>query len=122
MDFFRRKVAPTSEGPKVTRSTVKKVTKKAKPKNVAVKVIEIVNADPESYFWVNNGNVLKNLHDLQDALVAMNDEQFDFHTKRDGNDFAKWVADIFGEMELASKLSKSKTKKSTLIVLNKYIG
>ncbi len=123
MDFFRRKVSIFSDGPKKNMAQVKKTAKRARPKkSAAKKTILIIDAAPESYFWVNNGNILKNLHDLQDALVLMNEEQFDFHTKRDGNDFAKWVEDVFGEKELAKRIAKAKNKKATMVALAKYIG
>ena len=122
MDFFRRKVSTSSDSPKNNMRTVKKAIKRPSVRKISVKSIEIVDADPKNYFWVNNGGILKNLHDLQDALVIMSEEQYDFHTKRDGNDFAKWVEGIFGEKELAKKIAGAKTRKGTLVVLAKYIG
>ena len=122
MDFFRRKASIFSDGPKNDMTQAKKTARKSKPKKIAVKAMVIVDAAPESYFWVNNGQILKNLHDLQDALVVMTDEQFDFHTKRDGNDFAKWIENVFGEEELAKQIAKAKTKKATMVVLAKHIG
>jgi hypothetical protein len=118
MDFFKRKVSIFSDIPK----NAKKISRKLKVKKNSAKSIEIINANPENYFWINNGNVLKNLHDFQDALVVMTEEQYDFHTKRDGNDFAKWVEEIFGEKELAKKIAKAKSKKGTMVVLAQYVG
>jgi len=104
-----------------TRTKTAKAKKTArKPKNSGF--IEVVEVSPENYFWVNNGSILKDLYDLQDALVVMNEDQFDFHTKRDGNDFARWIEDVFGEKELAGKIAKAKNKKSTMVVLARYIG
>ena len=72
-------------------------------------------------FWVNNGPVVKNLFELKNAILEMSDEKFDYHTKRDGNDFAKWVGDILGEKKLAAKLARTKTKKVTVKAIEKYI-
>lgn len=139
MDFFRRKISIFSDSPKKgmakAKNTAKKTTKKKTAKTVKTaktgraakkpkmaNVIEVVEVSPENYFWVNGGDILKDLYDLQDALVVMNEDQFDFHTKRDGNDFARWIEDVFGEKALAQKIAKAKNKKSTMVVLARYIG
>jgi hypothetical protein len=122
MGFFRKKASIFPEKEEKFETNSKKTEKKAKVKKNSAKTIEIVDASSEACFWVNEGGVLKNLHDLQDALVIMTDEQFAFHTKRDGNDFAKWVEGVFGLKDLAKKIAKAKSKKGVLVALNQYIG
>ena len=49
------------------------------------------SAPPEQVFFVHDGPVLSTLEDLSRALLDMSEEQFAYHTKRNGNDFARWV-------------------------------
>lgn len=73
------------------------------------KIKELINADEQSSFWVNNGPILKNLKDLKDALLNMNKETFSYHVNKEKNDFAVWVKDALKNNALAKKLSKTKT-------------
>lgn len=65
-------------------------------------------------FWVHGGGVLKNLKELHEALGTMSNEQFTYHTKRSGNDFAKWVRGILGDNACATKLTRAKTKEGAV--------
>jgi len=95
------------------KATPKKTITKIKAKaEVKPKKLIITDASPESCFWINNGPVVKNLVELAHAIEEMDDEKFDYHTKRDGNDFVRWVEEILGEKELAVKLSKIKIRKN----------
>lgn len=73
------------------------------------KIKELINADEQSSFWVNNGPILRNLKDLKDALLNMNKETFGYHVNKEKNDFAVWVKDALKNNALAKKLSKTKT-------------
>lgn len=105
---------------KVVKKVIKKVAnKKVVKKSVSVKKpiqrkieITIIDIQPEQFFWVYEGPSIKDLRDLQVALQEMSQEQFDFHTKRDGNDFAKWIEGVFGESALARGAEKAKTKEN----------
>lgn len=66
-------------------------------------------APPGSAFWVNNGPALRHLVDLSKFLSIITPEQFNFHTARAGNDFAKWVSAVLGDEACARALEKSKT-------------
>lgn len=60
----------------------------------------------EQCFWVNNGPILRNLDELATALKGITDEQFTHHVNTEKNDFAKWIAEVVGDMTLAKELSK----------------
>lgn len=62
-----------------------------------------------SAFWVNNGPSLRHLFDLSKFLAIITAEQFAYHTKRSGNDFAKWVGAVLGDKVCARALEASKT-------------
>ena len=81
----------------------------------------LAQAADDQCFWVNNGPVLKNIADLYYALKEMGDEQFDYHTKRDSNDFALWIDGALGESALANKLTKIRTRKGAIATLQEFL-
>jgi len=68
----------------------------------------------EQSFWVNNGNVLKNLEDLANALPEMGKDTFQHHVNKEKNDFSNWIGDVIGDKVLANDLRSSKSKESAL--------
>lgn len=118
-----RKAAAKRVAKKNVRKVVKKTAKKPAKKAIrTIEVIEIIDVAPESVFWLNGGEALKNLIELRDALENMSEEQFDFHTKRDGNDFANWIDGVIGHENLAKEIKKAKTKDASLKVIGKYVA
>ena len=85
------------------------------------KKVSIVDAQEPQCFWVNYGPVVKNLAELKKAVEEMSDEQYDYHTKRNGNNFTQWIADVFGEVELAKKLDRAKTRVAFVKALDKSL-
>jgi hypothetical protein len=69
---------------------------------------------PEQCFWVHNGPIVRNLHELEKALEHMNEETFGYHVYNSRNDFANWVKDIIKDDELADILQKAESKDKTL--------
>jgi len=82
---------------------------------------QLVHAEGEICFWVNNGPVLKNLNELYEALMSMNDETFAHHVGDDRNDFAKWVDEVLQDPDLAKKLVKCKNPSSMLKVVGTHL-
>ncbi|MFH1683246.1 MAG: hypothetical protein ABIA37_05620 [Candidatus Woesearchaeota archaeon] len=72
---------------------------------------------PEHCFWLADGNSIKNLQELAEALLKMKQSTFDHHVNEQKNDFYKWVKDIYQNQKFAKKLLKStdKIEMSTLI-------
>ena len=62
------------------------------------------NAPQEQCFRLANGRVLKNLHELANALVSMDERTFSHHVTPARNDFSNWIAGVFGEEELARQI------------------
>ncbi|MBU0614778.1 MAG: hypothetical protein KJ601_01690 [Nanoarchaeota archaeon] len=71
-----------------------------------------MEVDEQHAFWVHNGPVVKKLEDLPQAISDMDMDSFKHHVNPEKNDFANWVRDVFGNNELAGRISKVKTKKT----------
>jgi len=64
----------------------------------------------KQFYLTNNKGILRNLQDLEDALLNMDDMTFNFHVTKDRNDFATWVKDTLGDQTLAQQLASTKQK------------
>lgn len=88
------------------------------------KVTPLAMAPADAAFWVNNGPSLRHLLDLNQFLAIITEEQFRYHTERDGNDFAKWVEAVLGDRMCARALRASKTavaaRQATARALKRY--
>jgi hypothetical protein len=72
------------------------------------------------YFYVCDGEVLKNISDLTGSLQHnMSDEVFKYHCNAEKNDFAKWINDVIGDKRLSKSISKVKTKTGMLRKIKK---
>jgi len=94
----------------------KKARKKAKKKANVLKRVK-----PEFYFVVVDGKKIKNLPELAIALDSMTEEVFSHHVTDERNDFANWVRDAIGEIELADKIMGIDSKTDTQLQLLKHI-
>ena len=72
------------------------------------------DVSPETCFWCTDGQILRNLSELETALKRMNAKTFKYHVTSKKNDFSNWVADILLDKTLANSLKKSKTKAGAL--------
>ncbi len=92
---------------KEEKETIKKVAKK----------IRVFDTSPNEDFWFHYGPVVKNLAELRDAFLKIDDELYDYHAKGEVNDFEKWIKDVFGYEELAKKVGSAKTRKRAYKIL-----
>jgi hypothetical protein len=69
----------------------------------------IVN--PENYFYLSDGNVLKDVSELLEALKTMSPETFAYHVTSEKNDFYTWVLYVIKDSILAKKIHSAKTQK-----------
>lgn len=67
---------------------------------------------PDKCFWVNNGPVLKNLYELQDALKSISEDTYTHHANKDKNDFSRWVEEVIGDAKLAKELMTARNMES----------
>lgn len=70
---------------------------------------DIKAISPELYFRVKDGQILKDLADLRDALKIMSPTLFAHHVRADGNDFAQWVEHALSSPALAQLLREQKS-------------
>jgi hypothetical protein len=100
----------------------KKKSKSKTKKKTAKSISKIVKDAPaEHYFILANGQPIKNVKELADALEHLADDVFNHHVTHDKNDFANWIQHIFEDTELAKELAGTKDKHHTRIVLYKHI-
>lgn len=115
-----KKAAPkksaVSSTKKTAKKTVKKVAKKAAKKTSSAKVVTTKAAPcacacvvrDEEAFWIHNGPVVHSVAELIVVLGEITDEQFAYHTKRAGNDFARWLRDCLGDEHTAARIEKAR--------------
>ena len=110
------------------KKTIKKVLKKSstthsKPKKKLRRKTKktLVVASLEKCFWVNNGLIIKDLKELEQALQSgITDEQFKTHIDN-GNDFARWIDEVLGDSSCAKALARMKSRKSARTVISKHL-
>lgn len=70
----------------------------------------LADAKPECCFWVNNGPIIRNLHEMASALDYMGEETFRRHVNGQKNDIANWVRDVLRDEGLAGSIGKNASK------------
>lgn len=117
-----KKVAVTQ-----SKTTVKKVVKKAVPKKTSVTSTKAVTkktlliANNQQSFWVNNGQILNSLLALETALGSMSKDIYAYHVAKDRNDFAQWVEYVLVDVACAKDLRKAKTQSAAKTVVVKHL-
>ena len=83
---------------------------------------KLEDVHPEEIFMTGAGHEIKNLKQLLKVLNEISEDSFNHHVNEKKNDFANWVRDVFENKELASELSKEKTKEGIINVLDIYLS
>ncbi len=71
-------------------------------------------------FHLRDGTVLRGKKDLERECHRMAQDIFEHHVNAQRNDFANWLADVFGEYELASKVRNAHTPKELAHILSEH--
>ncbi|MBR9691195.1 hypothetical protein GOV06_00240 [Candidatus Woesearchaeota archaeon] len=82
------------------------------------------DVDPEQYFSLCTGGLIKDINELAFAVEYLSDEELNFHVNEDKNDFSSWIRDIFKEPLLAdeiSEISRTGDKKDIQVALLKHL-
>lgn len=113
---------PQKKAAKKSAYAPKKRTYTAVRQSVAAEVLTKLRdsrheADPNEAFWVNNGPICRNVPELKLAIADMTDDQFEYHTKRNGNDFAAWLEQAMCHDECARKIRKAHTRAAAIRAL-----
>ena len=80
------------------------------------------DVEPKHYFWLENGAIVKNIHELMNLLEVIDNETFNKHVNKSKNDFINWVRNSVGEKELAEKLGKAKTREEMAVILENALS
>jgi hypothetical protein len=116
-----KKIVKKEVPKKVVKKVVQKTTKKVlvKKSTSACSCVCKKTCKPAQAFWVNNGPVVNSVETLLKALKEMTDEQFVYHTKREGNDFVNWIKDCLNDIDCAKALKKAQTRTGAVRVLSR---
>ena len=97
----------------------KKIKKTAK-KQTRVSTL-LKDVPQENYFYVCNGKVLKNLKELRDELMQMDEGTFRYHVNEAKNDFSNWINDILKNKKLADDLRRANSPQEILAIVETRI-
>jgi len=97
-----------------TKTTKKSPVKKTNKRKISRKKMVLISASPDNCFWIQYGPVVKNIFELQDALINITEEQFKHHVNSMKNDFAVWVEEILNDEECAKNIKKAKSTKAMI--------
>lgn len=61
----------------------------------------------EHVFHLHDGRILRDMHELGEALKNMSDETFTYHANENKKDFSNWVKEIIGDEKLSRDLAKA---------------
>ncbi len=64
----------------------------------------------EKRFWCRDGRSVRNLRELEAALVDITDDVYHHHSGEGRNDFSKWVREVVGDGTLSNELSKARSR------------
>lgn len=72
---------------------------------------------PPSPFYLADGRTLRGPRDLTLAAQDMSEETFRHHVTDERNDFADWIAAVFGDADLAGAIAQARSKDALLATL-----
>lgn len=114
------KVKIVKKAPAKKTTSKKPAAKKSSPKTTAKGKV-LVCAKGKECFWTNDGQVLKDLLELRDALKKMTDKVYTHHVTKEKNDFADWVEAVLKDVDCATALRKSKKPNTARTVVVRHL-
>ncbi len=92
------------------------------PQFTSAEAIRFLSKVPEeNIFWCNNGTVIRDMKELKDALAAMTDQTFAYHSNAIKKDFSNWLKYVIGDTQLATDLESATNREKALqIVEERY--
>ena len=76
---------------------------------------------PHHYFRLVNGQIIKNVNELPEALINIDDSVFKNHVTQSKNDFSRWLYDVFRLEDLSRRLAEIKSKDETIRIIMAYL-
>ena len=76
--------------------------------------------NPEHYFVLCNGQIIKNLRELSDILKTIDKKTFEYHVNAQKNDFSNWIRFVFKSKKLAETIEdyNFNDRKKIIAVIN----
>ena len=74
------------------------------------------------YFFLNNGETLKDIKELHKSLTKMDDSVFNHHVNQERNDFSNWIRNVHKNESLAEKILSMKSKEELKNCLKDHLG
>ena len=76
------------------------------------------NAPHGKEFFLRNGRILKNLHELNNALHSIDSGTFQHHVTDTRNDFASWIRQVFMDENIASQVHSAKSQEEMYRIIS----
>ena len=70
----------------------------------------IANVSEDKVFWNHDGQVFKNIYELERGFNSMSDEAYRYHVNAEKNDFSVWVREVIRDNPLAKSLDKASNR------------
>jgi|SRR3989344_557616 len=80
------------------------------------------DVSPDQYFHFRNGMVAKNLGELIDILLIIDDATFTYHVNHHKNDIALWIMNALKDNDLAETLKRKHIKEDFIRELTKTLA
>ncbi|MBN2566471.1 hypothetical protein JXB02_00100 [Candidatus Woesearchaeota archaeon] len=80
-----------------------------------------MNVEPDKFFIMADGRVIKNVKELALAMDDMAEDIFRHHVNEARHDFANWVRDVIGELELAERMVHERGIRETQRAILKHM-
>jgi acetate kinase len=72
--------------------------------------------NPEHYFVLNGGRIIKNLDELIEVLKTIDKKTFEYHVNDNKNDFVNWIQYVFKSNKLAASIENLRYKDIKAII------
>lgn len=113
----------TKSGTKQKTTARKAAAKKAAKQNAASKQEGrvLVCARDGECFWTSDGQILRDLAELRDALTQMLESVYRYHVTKEKNDFADWVEQVLGDAACAAALRRARKPNTARSIVVRHL-
>jgi hypothetical protein len=103
---------------KITRPASKKAGAPRAPRLTKSQAQKLLAPVPDAcVFWCNDGQLLRDMKELAQALANMSDLTFSYHCNETKKDFSKWVREVIGDEPLAQSLEIAASREQAAAVV-----
>ena len=82
--------------------------------------IDIQAPDDRVFQVAYDGPRIATIRELKDTVKKLTPDQLSAHIRHDGNDFAAWVRDVFGEQACAEMLARAGSGDEMIEILGRF--